>query len=383
MTSPRRVVHILAVLPGILAVVLALMLARIERRTDFRIFYESAQAWTDGRSMYPERRPNLHLPAMVAAYAPFTRLSETDALTVFTVISIGCAAIASWRIARAVPLVPWFVLLSMVLTLEGGWSNLWLGQEGLIGMMVVTHAWLADREGRERNAGAWMGLAIYAKPFLGGLLIYWMLCRRWRSVAAALAISIGLIVAGAIAVGPASYGEWWESVRRAPAPYAPMNGSLLGLWSRLFRGSEFSPPLFLQPVFVLNATWLVSVAGLAAAITYRVRGDRNPDRAWALILLGSLLASPLGWLYYLPIVTGPLLASLGGRLAWVCLWLCAGVLLVFRSEAVITMRTTAPAAIGIGSIYLWAFVLLFTAAWSGNTDRKQLVSWVPAIGSRL
>src|SRR5262249_52442499 len=53
-----------------------------------------------------------------------------------------------------------------------------------------------------------------------------------------------------------------------------------------------------------------AVAGRGAVLVAPAVAARNGDvdRAWVLGLLASLLASPLGWLYYLPFVAGPLLA---------------------------------------------------------------------------
>jgi alpha-1,2-mannosyltransferase len=362
----RVFVYALAVLVGVLAVLSGLFLTRFDRRTDFRIFYRSALAWRGHQPIYPETRPNLNLPAVVVAYVPLTYVSERTALGMFTLAGIACVIAASRRLSRIVPAVPWFVVASLVVALEGGWTNLWLGQEGLVVMLLTTLAWLADRDRRDVLAGAWAGAAVYAKPFLAGLLIYWAWRRQWRSLGTAAVAMAALVLVGAAFTGPTSYAQWWRSLGLGPAPYSPLNASLLGLWSRVFFGSEFAPPLVREPPRVLLTVWALSIIVLVIAIYKRIAADRRPDLAWALILLGSLLVSPLGWIYYLPLATGPLVACLGGVGSWICFWISAYMLLLFRSNFMVNLHMSAGAAVSVGSIYAWALLLLFVAAWVGK-----------------
>jgi hypothetical protein len=362
----RGFVYALSVLVGVLAVLSGLVLTRFERRTDFRIFYQSAQAWRSHESIYPETRPNLNLPAVVVAYVPLSYLSERNALGIFTLVGIACVVAASRRINSVVPTVPWFVVASLILALEGGWTNLWLGQEGLIVMLPTTLAWIADRDRRDTAAGGWAGAAIYAKPFLGGFLIYWAWRRQWRSLGSAVLMIAALMLVGAAFAGPASYVHWWRSLGLGPAPYSPLNASLLGLWSRLFFGSEFAPPLLREPPRVLLTVWALSIIALVAVIYRRIAADRRTDLAWALAVLGSLLVSPLGWIYYLPLAAGPLMACLSGVRSWACFWVSAYMLLLFRSNFIVNLHMSARGAVTIGSIYACVLLLLFVAVWIGR-----------------
>ena len=363
---------VLTIVLGLAAIVAALLLIQIapDRRTDFAIFYRSALAWRQGGTIYPTERVNLNPPAIVVAFAPLTYLSRQTAQTVFTLVGIACVFLACRRITRAIPRVPWLVLASIVLALDGGWTNLWLGQEGLVLMPIVTAAWLDDRENRERSAGLWAGLAIYAKPFLAGLIVYWAWRRKWHQISSALASGATLTLLGVALAGSASYRVWWNSLGLGPAPYAPLNASLLGLWSRTFFGSEFAPPLFQQPLRVLLIVWGVSLIALGWTICRRVAAEQNIDRAWALVLIGSLLASPLGWIYYLPIAVGPLVASIGGFASWICVWVTVAILLIVRSEVLVQLHTSAVGAIVLGSIHCWVLLLLFVAALKGSSDSE-------------
>jgi glycosyl transferase family 87 len=369
-----KIAYALTIVLGVAAVVAALVLIHLtpDRRTDFSIFYRSALAWRMGGTMYPADRVNLNPPAVVVAYAPLTYVSSQTAQTIFTLLGVACVIVSSRSIARAIPRTPPLVLASTVLAVDAGWINLWLEQEGLLLMLVVTAAWIADREHRDLSAGVWAGLAIYTKPFLAVLIVYWVWRRRWRRIGAALATGSVFLLVGAALAGPASYLSWWRSLGLAPAPYAPLNASLLGLWSRTFFGSEFAPALIRQPLPVLITAWGLSLVALVWAIVRRIAADRDDvDRAWALVLIGSLLASPLGWIYYLPIAAGPLLGCVGGFVSWACVWVSLGILLIIRSEVLVALHTSAAGAIVLGSIHFWVLLLIFIAALVGVPESRN------------
>jgi len=369
-----EIAYVLTVVLGVAAIVAALVLIRLtpDRRTDFSIFYRSALAWRMGGTMYPADHVNLNPPAVVVAYAPLTYVSTQTAQTIFTLLGVGCVIVSSRWISKAIPRTPSLVLASIVLAVDAGWINLWLQQEGLLLMLIVTAAWIADREHRDLSAGGWAGLAIYAKPFLAVLILYWVWRRRWRRIAATFATGSVLLLVGAALAGPAAYGSWWRSLGLAPAPYAPLNASLLGLWSRTFFGSEFAPALIREPLAVLITAWTVSLVALLWVIVRRIAADRdNVDRTWALVLMGSLLVSPLGWIYYLPIVAGPLLGCVGGFISWACVWVSLGILLIFRSEVLVALHTSAMGAIVLGSIHFWVLLLIFIAALMGVPESRN------------
>jgi hypothetical protein len=87
--------------------------------------------------------------------------------------------------------------------------------------------------------------------------------------------------------------------------------------------------------------------------------------------MGSLLASPLGWIYYLPIVAGPLLGCVGGFISWACVWVSLGILLIFRSEVLVALHTSAMGAIVLGSIHFWVLLLIFIAALMGVPESRN------------
>lgn len=89
------------------------------------------------------------------------------------------------------------------------------------------------------------------------------------------------------------------------------------------------------------------------------------DTTWLVVLVCSTVASPLGWIYCLPLVAGPLTAvSKDGRLSgnlwaiWPLLALPANSRDLFQSHVVL--------AVGPGSIYGWGTFLLWRGSLRGG-----------------
>jgi hypothetical protein len=149
-----------------------------------------------------------------------------------------------------------------------------------------------------------------------------------------------------------------------------MNGSVLGVLTRTLSANPSYEPLALLPSFV-RPLWLI-VAGVVAAITISVTffdatEEEAVDRSFALLLLASQLVSPLGWVYYLWLLLGPLTALImswqrrgeatkGWRNGLV---LAAIPGLLWPVAAVTLFQPNAWATIGPGSAYFWAMLALW------------------------
>jgi hypothetical protein len=87
-----------------------------------------------------------------------------------------------------------------------------------------------------------------------------------------------------------------------------MNASLWGVFARSFRPNPFCAPLLEVSSPTLKLAWLALVGLLGLFTLVIAVTDRSPervDRAFALLMVGSLLFSPLGWVYYLFLPMGP------------------------------------------------------------------------------
>jgi len=74
--------------------------------------------------------------------------------------------------------------------------------------------------------------------------------------------------------------------------------------------------------------WILASLTVTGAASWQlIRRASSPDRDLAVGFLTSLLVSPLGWVYYIPVALGPLLVTLRGlQYRW---WMLVGLASLF------------------------------------------------------
>lgn len=389
---------------GLLAVVLAalacalvaghlrLWRATVEDRAgqDFGIFLASVRHAVAGRSLYaptPLRSRtggtgtaplNLNLPHTNLIVWPLAALPDRVAIVTWAagglalLVASSAAALGAlgWRLrwlptlAAVVYLLAWAPSAAFTLT----------AQVSFVLMLPVTAAWLAQRSGRPRAAGVWLGLAAAMKPFLLIFLPYFALTRQWRALSA-MAVAIAAVCAVGVAFfGVDAYVEWLAQLPRIAWSAHYFNASLVGVLQRSLGRSAYGL-LAEAPQLVLPLAAVLSAA--VAVATFRVLLRARPSRvdgAWAALLLLALLISPLGWNYYLWMALWPAAALIAAERPWrqpraadVCLiaglagWLWWGKMTLWGQPAPL-------ATVTFGSMYFWALLSLW--AWTLSALRR-------------
>jgi hypothetical protein len=237
--------------------------------------------------------------------------------------------------------------MALLLACHGLPVGIILGQVHLVIFVLVTAAWLADREDRFVAAGIWLGAAIYLKPFFALIAVYWAWRRSWRAVGTAT------LVAGAgYAIGVmwlrSETMDWVHALRSVTWQYSALNLAVWGWVARLD-----------LPAWV--AVGLVTV--LLVVLLWRLP-VLTRDGAWFAVLAAAHLASPIAWLYYALPLIGPsvLLYQQGDRrtrrlLEVGYIGLC--VPLLFQTPA---REAGGIVAATLGSWYLWALVCCWLGA---------------------
>jgi Glycosyltransferase family 87 len=244
-------------------------------------------------------------------------------------------------------------------------------------MLPFTLAWRAWRNRRWVEAGVWLGACASVKLFLLLFLPWLAWRRRWGAIAAAAATMSALVLLGIGVFGVGAYREWVRTLGRVGWAWLTMNASWQGFVSRLLHGAPKVAPLVSRPELVAP----IAVVGCAAiaAITLLVaaRRERSPDATVLLLLLGAILASPLGWIYYLPLAYGPILGWMGAGRKWdrlrqleqpTLVLLAIGVALCYVPQETTRIgQPSALASITIGSAYFWGVL----AGWLGVLQARQ------------
>ena len=262
---------------------------------------------------------------------------------------------AAGRIARAWRRPTWHVA-ALLLACHGMPLGLILGQLHLFVFVLVTAAWLADREDQPLAAGAWLGAAIYLKPFLALIAVYWIWRRAWRAAGGAAGVA-GAGYAVSLLLLPTATTAWFEAVRSVTWQHSSVNLAVWGLVARLDLPAWIGIPL----------------AALVLGLLLRRVPSLTRDGAWFAVLVAACLLSPIAWLYYALPIFGPigLVYQQGG--GWTRRVLGAGFigLCVPLSFQVAAVDAGVLRAATLGSWYFWAFTCWWLAAMRPTSERGR------------
>lgn len=372
---------------------------------DFAKFYASAQSLEEGGDIYravpvdhfgplpedvkPSRQtlhPNLNMPVVAVLFWPFALAGVAVGMIAWTVLSNGFVMAAAWLLGGQLAMSHglsdfhrWMVsglLAVLMLVYFPTWAGAALGQLGQLLLLVLCGAWLAARRKNDRLAGTLFGIALALKPFTGVFLVLLPWLGRWRLLRWYAGIFAALSLLGAAIAGPDSYLRYWSALQEVNWYPSGWNASLMAPLSVLLGGGEL-PGWFHHP-------WLAKPIAVAcslicyAALVFQVRRMGNSTTRLDMTVAGGiplmLLASPLGWLYYFPLMWIAAVAVLGAvrplpsRWVW---WLATALVLVVcglpypfviareAGESLRSLLTTS----GDTAALLLAFAVILAAAW--------------------
>lgn len=272
---------------------------------------------------------NAHPPAAVLVALPFARLGFQDAQLAWNAVTFGLflASIGlAWR-ELATRFRPWHVLATAAVVLFAAPVSvtLSLGQVNFLLTFLLTLGWVADRRGYQLGAGLAVGVAAGLKLFPGFVLLYFLAAGRWR---AAVGLVVGAVALNAAALGVFGVGAFEAYVRDVmPSLQVFQSGwrnlSINGWMLRFLdpHPTQAGPDAYRNHTLALGLTGaaallVVSLVGWAA---WRSKRTADPDRGWAVALVGMLLVSPITWQHYLVILVAPL-GILAVRLPAVLRW---------------------------------------------------------------
>lgn len=193
--------------------------------------------------------------------------------------------------------------------------------------------------------------------------------KRLRPFVAALAAGALATLAGVLAVGFGPTLDRLDTLRTKFLDGAWDNASLPGAAALMLRENRFAEPLATPPYAVAAA--LILGLGLVAATAYRAR--RDPETGLWALAAAALLASPVTWHNYLPVLAPGVLVLLARRRTAAASLLIALALVPQSWTALWEGRDTAVAtlALGLYSYVLLAHWLAFFCAGGGPTDESR------------
>jgi hypothetical protein len=340
-SSPNRLLQSLMILLfDFVIIVLALwnaflanyMVSKLQMN-DFGKFYYSAVAYLMGGDMYGPspatwikvtesyarplwnmNPPHFHIPLLLLA------LMRPGSAIIFWGIGSLASLVVTWILIRKeIGLkikTPWHWRIAILgaLGFAGTGATFVTGQVTFLLLLLVTMCWLEARHERWSMAGLYIGMAISLKPFMLIFMPYLALRRQFRAVCVSTAVIMLCFGIGLLFFGLDAHMNWLRVVKSSSEwTWASMNASVFGLFTRALAESPYYSPLTIAPQLI--RPFGVFAAGLICALTL-IATNRNShacsvDRDFALLLIGSQLISPLGWVYYLWLAFGPIAAVVG------------------------------------------------------------------------
>lgn len=303
--------------------------------SDFTIFYYTARMVADGLPMYGESPArygvswaaghlgNLNPPHFQILFVPLAGLPYGQALLAWVGISVTCLVASIVVIVRELR-VP-FTWTRCV-----AWGAFTIGlapfttvavtsEMTFVLMLPFALLWRAWRRGQWKSAGAWLGVLVSLKLFFLVIVGWLALKRQWRALGACAAAIAALVLLGSAVFGLDAYRLWTQSLATVGWQWMAMNASWPGYASRVLQGGTRIEPVALIPWLVQPVAMFGSALVLAATVRATWRGpDDGAWREWVLLvlLLAAILASPLGWVYYLPLAYVPVLGWMGAGEDW-------------------------------------------------------------------
>ena len=264
---------------------------------DFRgTLWEPARALLDGLAIYPEAtreavvvgNPAVYPPVFILAAVPLALLPVGLAAWLwFCVLAI--AVLASLRILGVGDWRCYVIAVTSPAVVHG----LFYGNLTVLLVVPLALAW-RYRE-RARAAGIAVGVAVAAKLFVWPLVVWLLLTRRFRAAMWAVASAAALVVGAWALIGFDGLAEYPALLREVQDVYSIRSISV----STVAGGLGASVSL---AVAVAGIAGLVCLAA-AAWLVSRSDGDR---RAFAVVVVACIVASPIVWPNYTALLFVPI-----------------------------------------------------------------------------
>lgn len=271
---------------------------RITNNHDFDVLYRAAERLRAGENIYVEsaafrealesgqfnmsddsiRWPYSNPPLLAILAVPLTYLPYPAAATLWTWLNVAMLLGACGAVLAAIGRLDWAGAVVALVLLYGYYPAtvcLRLGQVEILLFLLIALSFLALKRGREAWAGVALGVATAIKFFPGALILFLAWKRKWKAAAWGLGVAAVALGASVLIAGPANfaaYTEAWSVYAGGAFSAFPLNQSLNGFFSRLFRPNVFWPTLRgLELPGLATGLWLGSAAALGATLAWFTR----------------------------------------------------------------------------------------------------------------
>lgn len=290
-------------------------------RLDFSSLYSACLALSAGENPYQvllttylstvKKLPvNLNPPIVLWLINPLSRFHYDTAVVVWSGVSfilgligagIAFQATFSRLFLRKNGLNLLFIYLSAFCVLMDT-AIAQLGSLVLFLLMFGYHLYIRNKD---ISAGIIWGIVIALKFFPALLFIYVLIQKRYRVFISLLTVFVGMGLIPLLVYGPVIYTQYFSMLSRVAWYGDSWNASIYGFIFRLFVDIQDKTQslLFVKSLYVVL---LGLFLGWTISIIRRDTKNKANHPAFCMTLVMMLLLSPLGWLYYFPLLIFPL-----------------------------------------------------------------------------
>lgn len=370
--------------------------------TDFTSFYSSGLALKLGHNPYnsslatylPEAKKvalNLNPPIFLMLTQYLVAIPYLNALVIWSLVSFVAGLFGAWiAFFYAFPRVffrqNWFYLLTYYLVSCGIILNAAFAQVGGLLAAFIMLGYHFYLKKNEWAAGFCWGLIISLKLFPGLLLIYALTQKRYRLFFIMLSVSVILSALPLMSYGCLIYKQYMLMMSQVWWYGWNCNSSLFGYIVRILAesGKRGVPSAWMYGLyFAFSATVVVYII----LKLRKLRDSKVSHQGFSIVLISMVLLSPLGWVYYFPLLTLPvsvmMLAPTSiskhiviSRLLCFVALLCLNAPILFTSQVV---EGSLWAKLTVYSVHFYGLVILLYALVNiklPNQPTLDKLSWL-------
>lgn len=248
---------------------------------------------------------------------PFSTLSPSLAYIFWSVLSLGCL-VATITLSLRILEIPnaWLVRICAVILLWPPFlHHIRSAQFTLMVTLLCYLSFALQLRGKQIFSGALLGLAVMVKLFPAILIVFYLGCRRWKTLMAMLlTICLGVWIVGLYCL-PGDFVTFFKVQMPLSAqiygPH-PLNISLAGLFHRAFDSkSEWVTAIYSNPVLapiLTNVCIIFALVGIYLSAKINCIETRSGSLLpFCLSLFAMVLVSPVSWSHSLLILLFPIL----------------------------------------------------------------------------
>lgn len=285
---------------------------------DFSSFYASILSLKNQQSPYQTQvlsflnitkssTLNLNTPFFVIIVSPLALLSYIKAFYFWQVLSMLALVYSGFLTLKIYPKQPKSYLLALFFSYPV-LMNFLLGQLCSFLFLFIILGLQFERRNKQKLAGLCWGLATAIKLFPGLLLIYALSKKKYKlSLFFFITVLISFFIPYCI-YGHVIYKQYLSALNQVDLYSHNWNASVSGFVFRVLSEAQPTPENLLS--IKIYDSWIFTIGSFIYCYLMFFNKRMQDESKFNLTIVSMVFLSPLGWIYYLPLLFAPFLSLL-------------------------------------------------------------------------